>query len=72
MRGKIKNRQKLNGQLLVIGYDEGVEFLNFVPSLAADLSLHFQFLLCSSSILICYTSIGEGYGDYIEVSIVKT
>lgn len=68
---KTKNRQKLNGQLIVIGYEEGVEFLNFIPSLAADLFLHFQSLLCSSSSLICYTSIGEGCSDYIGVSIVK-
>lgn len=63
-QGKAKNRQKLNGQILVIGYEEGVEFLNFVLSLAADLFLHFQSLLCFSSSLICYTSIGEGYGYY--------
>lgn len=50
--GKTENRQKLTGQFLVIGYDERVEFLDSVPSLAADFLHYFQPLACSPSDLI--------------------
>ena len=69
--GKTKNRQKLNGQLLVIGYEERVEFLDSLPSLAADFLHYFQPLAFSPSDLICCTSTGEGCDEGVEVSIVK-
>lgn len=68
---KTKNRQKLNRQLLVIGYEERIEFLDSFPSLAADFLHYFQPLALSHSDLIFYTSLEEGCSEGLEMSIVK-
>lgn len=58
-------------KLLVIEYEEGVEFLDSVPILAPDLLSYSQPLACSPSSFTCFTNMREGCGEGMEVSIVK-
>lgn len=63
IKGKTKNKQKLNGQCLVIGYEEGVEFLDSATWQSSGLF---------PSSLICFPSIGESNGEGMEVSTVRS